>query len=315
MKLSRRPARCLAAGLLFLGSWTLLAAAPALAIPPKPVTYRVNPGDTLYKIAQKFATTVDVLKTANSLPADWIVPGEVFIVPNQNSNRYVVRPGDYLYAIARKFQVTVSDLMAENRLPSTQLQPGQPLQIPEKPAQIGAEQSIRSYLAANNLNALSNLEIVIHKNSHTLSLYQENNHLKSYAVALGDGGPDAKRVAGDHKTPEGYYYIVQKQLLNPADTFLGTRWLRLGYPNANDAVWGAQQSLLNQSQYEDIITVFGNQATPPQNTALGGGVGIHGGSGGDNSGDWTWGCIGLANQDIEDFYDYVPLGAAVLIVK
>lgn len=315
MKQPCRLTRGILAGFAILGSCILLAATPVLGIPPKPATYQVKSGDSLYQIARQFATTVSSLKTANSLQADWIVPGQIFIVPNRNANRYVAQQGDYLYAIARSFQVTVPDLMAENALQSTLLQPGQTLLIPEKPAQLGAQRSIGAYLQENHLTSLPELEIVIHKKNHTLSLYQKNRLLKSYAVSLGDSGPEAKRVAGDHKTPEGYFYIVQKQLLNPIDLFLGSRWLRIGYPNSIDAARGIQQGLLSQSEFEAIVAAFGQRSLPPQQTALGGGVGIHGGSGGANTGDWTWGCIGLANRDVEDFYDYVPQGAAVMIVK
>jgi lipoprotein-anchoring transpeptidase ErfK/SrfK len=53
--------------------------------------------------------------------------------------------------------------------------------------------------------------------------------------------------------------------------------------------------------------------TPPQRTALGGGVGIHGGSTPELGSDWTWGCVGLTNKDVEDFYNYVSNGTKVTI--
>lgn len=43
------------------------------------------------------------------------------------------------------------------------------------------------------------------------------------------------------------------------------------------------------------------------------GVGIHGGSIPEFGKNWTWGCIGLNNDDIEDFYNYVKVGTSVII--
>jgi lipoprotein-anchoring transpeptidase ErfK/SrfK len=49
---------------------------------------------------------------------------------------------------------------------------------------------------------------------------------------------------------------------------------------------------------------------------LGGSVGIHGTDREDQNlrgVDWTWGCVSLLNQHIEDLYARVPLGSPVKI--
>jgi lipoprotein-anchoring transpeptidase ErfK/SrfK len=50
--------------------------------------------------------------------------------------------------------------------------------------------------------------------------------------------------------------------------------------------------------------------TPPQNTALGGDIYIHGNGAGS---DWTWGCVALENEDIRELFDATRVGTPVVI--
>ena len=160
---------------------------------------------------------------------------------------------------------------------------------------------------------VTEVTIVVDKSAHTLTLYSQGTWLKSYPAAIGDGGDGDKEVAGDHRTPEGTFYICEKAVLDPPDEYLGSRWMRLSYPSIEDAARGLEQQLIDRQTYDAIIAACVGGQTPPQNTALGGGIGIHGGSKPEWGSHWTWGCIGLANSDIEDFYDYVPVGTRVVI--
>lgn len=45
-------------------------------------TYTVVSGDSLWKISQKYGTTVTKLKSANNLTSDTIYPGQKFVIPN-----------------------------------------------------------------------------------------------------------------------------------------------------------------------------------------------------------------------------------------
>jgi hypothetical protein len=57
--------------------------------------------------------------------------------------------------------------------------------------------------------------------------------------------------------------------------------------------------------------------TPPQDTPLGGHIGIHGIGSGDplihEAFNWTKGCIALTNKQIEQLVSLVPLGTKVII--
>jgi LysM repeat protein len=295
----------------------LLTALPSMgAVPQSVVTYTVTPGDSFFTIAKKFGVKLPELQQANFVPAKWLIPGEVLIIPGEDylPPSYTVQSGDSLFLIANKYGVTVSNLIYQNNLDSIDIIPKQVLSIPAPPVIVGRDQSLQTILTQKNITIPTQFQIVVGKSSHTLTLFAKNILLKSYPVALGDGGPGAKQVRGDHKTPEGFFYIVDKTIFNPADEFLGTRWIRLGYPNIEDAARGFQQTIIAPSEYQGIVTAFDNKSTPPQYTRLGGGVGIHGGDPGTGN-DWTWGCVGLADKDIEDFYPYINVGTQVIIKK
>ncbi len=193
------------------------------------------------------------------------------------------------------------------------------LTLPQK--SLGAEQApnvpFKDILAAKGIvpGASQELKIIVDKSDKTLSIYFKDSPLKSYHVELGEGGTGDKQVAGDHKNPEGQFYVSEKSVLSPPDQYLGSRWMRLSYPNIEDAQRGLNSGLINRQIYNEIVAAISNGTTPPQRTALGGGIGIHGGDVPAFNDNWTWGCIGLANRDIEDFFNYISVGTPVIIQK
>ena len=95
--------------------------------------YTVKPGDTLYKIASEFNTTVAELIDLNNLSSTILSTGQTLLIPNKSldtTNSYIVKKGDNLINIAKMFNVTVDDLISSNNLNSTSLQIGQVLTIP-----------------------------------------------------------------------------------------------------------------------------------------------------------------------------------------
>lgn len=89
--------------------------------------YIVQIGDSLWKIAAAYRTTIASLKEWNSLTGDVIYPGQHLHTVNPY---HTVQSGDTLYGIAIKWQTTVDVIMKANQLPSMNLTIGQKLYIP-----------------------------------------------------------------------------------------------------------------------------------------------------------------------------------------
>ncbi len=101
--------------------------------PTDEAIYTVQRGDSLYKIAGMFSTTVDEIKKLNNLTSNLLQIGQALKIPdntNQSGNVYIVKRGDSLYAIALKNNTTVDELKRANNLTSNLLQIGQTLIIP-----------------------------------------------------------------------------------------------------------------------------------------------------------------------------------------
>lgn len=90
--------------------------------------YIVKKGDTLYKIANMYGTTVDNLKALNNLKNNNLSIGQNLIVPSKNKI-YIVQKGDSLWSIARKYDTTVDSIKRNNNLSTNVLQIGQKLKI------------------------------------------------------------------------------------------------------------------------------------------------------------------------------------------
>jgi len=149
--------------------------------------------------------------------------------------------------------------------------------------------------------------VEISKRKRRLFLYSEEALVRMYKVALGFN-PDAdKKRQGDGCTPEGEFYICQKN--DQSEYYLS---LGISYPNAEDAARGLREGIITQRQYEEILLALRFYEVPPWNTPLGGAIAIHG-CGSEE--DWTLGCIALDNKNIEELYTIVPAGTPVLIYE
>ena len=90
--------------------------------------YTVQPGDSLYRIGQKYRISIDQLRLVNGLNETNIVPGQAILIPLVN---YTVQPGDSLFTIANMANVSVQNLQAANpAIKENLLQPGTTLRIP-----------------------------------------------------------------------------------------------------------------------------------------------------------------------------------------
>jgi len=142
--------------------------------------------------------------------------------------------------------------------------------------------------------------VVVRKQERTLTLYRWGQQEKVYPIVLGIAPQGPKTYQGDLRTPEGVYRIVVKR-----EHDRWSRFMLLSYPNDIDRQRYA--SALNTGR---VPIIDGNEP------GLGGAVGIHGTdreSSNVRGIDWTWGCVSLLNEHVNELYDLIPLYTAVLI--
>jgi len=84
--------------------------------------------------------------------------------------------------------------------------------------------------------------------------------------------------------------------------------MRLSYPSIADARRGLASRLIDKATYLKIVQAVRAGEVPPQHTALGGSIRIHGGGG---KRDWTLGCIGLDDEDAIALFAEVGKGTRV----
>ncbi|WP_174728546.1 LysM peptidoglycan-binding domain-containing protein [Mesobacillus harenae] len=119
--------------------------------PAKTVTYTVQSGDTLWKIAQLHGVTIQAIVDTNQLdPAKALMIGQKLLIPKVSESQqptqpaplatitHTVQSGDTLWKIAQQHGVTIQAIVDTNQLdPAKALMIGQKLLIPKasEPAQ------------------------------------------------------------------------------------------------------------------------------------------------------------------------------------
>ncbi len=151
----------------------------------------------------------------------------------------------------------------------------------------------------------SSYRLIAYKAGRRLELYRNDSLLKTYRVALGLAPSGNKDKRGDFKTPEGDYYLCMK---NEHSQFYLS--FEVSYPNKTDAKRGLDSGLISKTEYRAICWAIDAGKEPPQNTALGGNICIHGNG---TSRDWTWGCIALEDPDIKELFELLPTKTPVTI--
>ena len=134
--------------------------------------------------------------------------------------------------------------------------------------------------------------IVIEKKAHRLTLFHMGRPIRSYLVALGAEVDKDKVSAGDRRTPEGLFFIDNR---NPYSQYHLA--LQISYPDAS-----------HRARAEEL------------GVSPGGNIMIHGlPNGKGKTGafhrtvDWTNGCIALTDEEIEELWRAVPVGTPVEI--
>lgn len=135
--------------------------------------------------------------------------------------------------------------------------------------------------------------LVINKNKRELLVFNKNDKLlKKYKIALGFEPKGKKEFQGDGKTPEGTYYINDKNQNSVAYKNLG-----ISYPNTEDII---NSKILGKPTGGDIKI----HGLMKKWTKLGR---FH------RFVDWTGGCIAVSNSEIDELYKKVQIGTKIFI--
>lgn len=162
--------------------------------PPQPTTYKVQKGDTLYSISQKFNTTIDEIKRLNNISSNNIYINQELYIPSTNTlpsnplpippinddeneeySEYIVQKGDSLWKISRDYNISVKDLIELNNLTTTTLQIGDKLLVP---IQTNNE---KTYIVKRG----DTLWSIAKENNITVNELKEKNNLTTNLLSIG----------------------------------------------------------------------------------------------------------------------------------
>jgi murein L,D-transpeptidase YafK len=132
-------------------------------------------------------------------------------------------------------------------------------------------------------------------------------------VALGRQPVGPKTRKGDQRTPEGSYVVS-----GPATRNRFHRFIPIDYPSRNDADVALESGTISAAEHTRILARRSQDRPPPQDTALGGELGLHGEGPqwqGESAGlDWTFGCVAVRDHEIDFLAQRVSVGTPVWIV-
>lgn len=171
-------------------------------------TYKVQLGDSLWKIANKVNMSIAELKVLNNLKSDTIYVNQVLKTkssgsdtsskdtsskPNQNSATtiYTVKSGDSLWKIANNYNLTVQQIRNVNNLKSDVLYVGQVLKLTGKASSGTSSSSSSSSNASSGTTTTytvksgDSLWVIAQKFNVTAQQIREKNNLKTDVLQVG----------------------------------------------------------------------------------------------------------------------------------
>ena len=156
--------------------------------------------------------------------------------------------------------------------------------------------------------------ILVDTQALTLTVYSTENQVlaRFNNISIGSGGAAEIHHRGDETTPLGVFHVSWVDRHHRYGTFFG-----LDYPSADIARRAFAAGRISRAELDAIIRAQQRHRTPPQNTPLGGRLGIHGIGRGDpriqEAFNWTNGCVALTNTQIRQLARWVHVGSRVVI--
>ena len=157
--------------------------------------------------------------------------------------------------------------------------------------------------------------VVVDTQQQTLTVFTAKGKIAEHFpyVAVGRGGVSKDRLHGDRKTPLGTFHVAW---INPDSRF--SLFFGLDFPTVEHADRAYRNRVIDRTTYHHLLDAALEQRIPPQDTPLGGSIGIHGLGDKDqrfhHADNWTDGCVAVTNQEIKKLSRWIHIGTKVVIL-
>ncbi len=144
------------------------------------------------------------------------------------------------------------------------------------------------------------ISILVEKSQYRLTIYYKKQPIKTYPVVFGENPIEDKQKEGDQRTPEGIFKI-KNYYPHPE----WSKFLWLDYPTKDSWKKHIQAKLQGKIKWYDKV---------------GSEIGIHGHPA-DREDliktkiNWTFGCVSLKNQHLEEIYPLIQKNTLIEITK
>jgi murein L,D-transpeptidase YafK len=143
-------------------------------------------------------------------------------------------------------------------------------------------------------------------------MHDDRPRMTLHNIAIGRYGTSLEKRRGDKKTPLGHFRITKIHRETNFHRFIG-----LDYPGIEHAEKGKREGVISQRELQAILRAHRLGKPPPQHTALGGNIGIHGLGLGDlrlhETMNWTRGCVALTDEQVDALMSWARVGMTVEI--
>lgn len=163
-------------------------------------THTVQPGETLYKIAEQYNVEVEQLEAWNDINANELSVGTELVIRQTSSSSnqgqdedavvHTVKDNETLFSISKQYNVTIAELKSWNNLESNNLNIGQELTVFPSESSKSGEQSItteednqtNTYYTVKNNDSLFK---IARDHGMTVDQLKELNNLSTNTIRVG----------------------------------------------------------------------------------------------------------------------------------
>ncbi|PAE09581.1 peptidoglycan endopeptidase [Terribacillus saccharophilus] len=227
-------------------------------------SYKVQKGDSLWKIASKYDTSVSELRKINNLKSDLIFPNQVLQTsgsssstnkPNSNTSSsssssastYTVKSGDTLSGIASKHNISLNNLKKWNNISGYLIYPGDKLKVSAGGSSSSNNSSSNSGNSSNNNSSSSSstykvksgdsLWKIANNNGVSVANLKSWNNLSSDVIRVGQTlkiNGKASSGSSSSSKPANNTQVDSAQTSKSVDKLISVAKTQLGKPY----VWG-----------------------------------------------------------------------------